>query len=66
LGAIPYRPGVGGAQNVEKPKSNRLIYLVTYEQWVMKKPCHLLVTLLNVIARKVIGKINAVIEGKVV
>jgi hypothetical protein len=36
----------------------------------MKKPCHLLVTLLNVIAlleaRKVIGKINAGIEGKVV
>jgi hypothetical protein len=70
LGAIPYRPGAGGTQNVENP-IEQSVNIISYLCMSNEKPCHLLITLLEkcysvIWRRKVIGKSNAVIEEKVV
>jgi hypothetical protein len=41
LGAIPYRPGAGGAQNVEKP-IEQSVNIISYLCMSNEKTCHLL------------------------
>jgi hypothetical protein len=43
LGAIPYEPGAGGTQNVEKPREQS-VNIINYLCRSNEKTCHLLVT----------------------